>query len=116
MVKAEKATARKVYKVKNLAKLVSMVELGSTKKLPKMPKGEREETSKPLNLESGQKGASTEKECSTWESSKDSVQVVEQLWSTSDSLKSNEEEEKKNSKILNISKKPIKTSKWMEES
>jgi hypothetical protein len=42
--------------------------------------------------------------------------VVEQLWSTSDSLKSNEEEEKKNSKILNISKKPIKTSKWMEES
>jgi hypothetical protein len=40
-----------------------MAKLGSTKKIPKTPKGEREETSKPLNPESGERGALMEKEC-----------------------------------------------------
>jgi hypothetical protein len=38
-----------------------MAKLGSTKKLPKTPKGKREETFKPLNLESGERGALTKK-------------------------------------------------------
>jgi hypothetical protein len=38
-----------------------MAKLGSTKKLPKTPKGEREETFKPLNPESGERRALTEK-------------------------------------------------------
>ncbi len=50
MVKAKKAITRKAHKAKNLAKLVAMAELGSTMKLPKTPKGEKEKTSKPLNL------------------------------------------------------------------
>jgi hypothetical protein len=73
-------------------------------------KGEREETFRPLNLESGEKGASTRKECSKGEASKDSVQVVEQLRSTFGSSKSSEEEEE-NLEIANISKKLIKISK-----
>jgi hypothetical protein len=40
---------------------------------------------------------------------------VEQLGSTFDSSKSNEKE-KENLKVVNIPKKPIKASKWMEES
>jgi hypothetical protein len=62
MVKENKVVTRKAHKAKNLAKLVAMVELGSTMKLPRTPKGEKEKTSEPLNLESGEKGAS--KECS----------------------------------------------------
>jgi hypothetical protein len=38
-----------------------MTKLGSTKKLPKTPRGEREETFKPLNPESGERRALTEK-------------------------------------------------------
>jgi hypothetical protein len=40
---------------------------------------------------------------------------VEQLGSTFDSSKSNEKE-KENLEVVNIPKKPIKASKWMEES
>jgi hypothetical protein len=38
-----------------------MAELGSSKKLPKMPKGEREETFGPFKLRSGEGRASIEK-------------------------------------------------------
>jgi hypothetical protein len=62
-----------------------MAKLGSTKKIPKTPKGEREETSKPLNPESGERGALMEKEFSKGKTSKDNVQVVEQFGSTCDS-------------------------------
>jgi hypothetical protein len=58
---------------------MTVAEWGSTKKLPKTPKGEREEASKPLNPKSGEGGASIRKESSKKEASKDSVQVVEQF-------------------------------------
>ncbi len=61
MVKAKKATIKEACEVKKVAKLVT-VELGSTKKLPKMPKGEKEETSRPLNPRSAERRASTKKE------------------------------------------------------
>jgi len=88
-------------------------ELGSTKKLPKIPKGEKEEISKPLNPKSKEGWALPEKESSKGEASKDNVQVVEQFGSTFDYSKLNEKE---NSEAINILKKPIKASKWMEES
>jgi hypothetical protein len=64
----------------------------------------------PLNPKSGQGKASIGKESSKGEASKDTIQVVEQLRSSYNSLKSNEEE-KENSKVINIPKKPIKASK-----
>jgi hypothetical protein len=73
MVKVEKATTKEVCKAKKLAKLVAVAKLGFVKKLPKTLKGEREKTYSPLNLESGEKGASTRKECSKGEASKDNV-------------------------------------------
>jgi hypothetical protein len=93
VVKAEKATTKKAHKVKKLAKQVATVELGFTTKLSKTLKGEREETSRPLNPKSGEGGASTEKEYSKGEASKDNIQMVEQLRSTSDSSELSEEEE-----------------------
>jgi hypothetical protein len=63
-VKAERVVAKHVHEAKKLAELVAMAKLGSTKKLPKTPKGEREETFRPFNLESGERGALTEKEFS----------------------------------------------------
>jgi hypothetical protein len=92
-----KATTKEVY----LAKQVATTKLGSAKKLPKTPKGEREETFGPVNLESGEGGASTKKEASKEETSKDNIQVVEQLKSTSNSLKSNKEE-KENMKEVKV--------------
>jgi hypothetical protein len=44
-----------------------------------MPKGEREEASRPLNPKIGEGGASTRKESSKKEAFKDNVQMVEQL-------------------------------------
>ncbi len=44
MVKAKKATTKEAHEVKMLAKLAVAVELGSTKKLRKMPKSEKEKT------------------------------------------------------------------------
>jgi hypothetical protein len=110
VVKVKKAATKEAHKTKKLAKLVAMAELSSVKKLPRTPKGEREKTSRPFNLESGEKGASTRKECSKGEASKDSVRVVEQLRSTFGSSESSEEEEE-NLEIVNIPKKPIKISK-----
>jgi hypothetical protein len=110
MVKVEKATTREAHKAKKLAKLVVMAELGFVKMLPMTPKDEREETSRPFTLESGEKGASTRKECSKGEASKDNVQVVEQLRSTFNSSESSEKEEK-NLEIVNNLKKSIKISK-----
>jgi len=98
-----------------LAKFITVVELGSTKKLPKTPKGKKEEDSRPLNPKSGEGRALTRKEFSKKEASKDSVQVVEQLQSFSNSLESSKEEEE-NPKVVNILKKPIKVSKWTKES
>jgi hypothetical protein len=49
------------------------------------------------------------------EASKDNVHVVEQLDSTFDSLES-KWNEKENMEVINILKKPIKGSKWMEKS
>ncbi len=79
MVKAKKAITKEAREAKKLAKLVTVVELSSTKKLPKTPKGNKEKTSRPLKPESGEKGASTGKESSKREASKDTIQVVEQL-------------------------------------
>lgn len=113
MVKAEKAITKEAHEAKKLAKLGAMAELSSTKKLPKTPKGNKEKTFGPLNPESEEKGASIGKESSKTEASKDTIQVVEQLRYYSDSLDSRKEENK-NLEIVNISKKPIKESKWME--
>ncbi len=79
MVKAKKAITEEACKAKKLTKLVAVAELGSAKKLPKTPKGEREKASRPLNPKSGEKGASTWKESYKREASKDNIQVVEQL-------------------------------------
>jgi len=79
MVKVEKATIKEAREAKKLAKLVVMAELGFVKMLPMTPKDEREETSMPFNLQSGEKKTSTRKECSKGEASKDNVQMVEQL-------------------------------------
>ncbi len=80
--KAEKAIAKKAHKAKKLTELVTMAKLGSTKKIPK---GEREEIFGPFNPKSGERRALTKKESSKGEVSKNNVQVVEQLGSTSDS-------------------------------
>ncbi|CAM6015320.1 unnamed protein product [Sphagnum balticum] len=48
MVKAEKAIANEAREAKKLVKLVVTTKLGLVKKLPKMPKGEREEPLGPL--------------------------------------------------------------------
>ncbi len=56
MVEAKKATTREVLEAKKLAKLATVAKLGSAKKLPRMLKGERKETSRPLNLESEENG------------------------------------------------------------
>ncbi len=111
VVKAEKAIMKEVC----LAKQTTTTKLSFAKKLPKTPKGEKEKTSRPFNPKSGEGGASTKKEASKGKSSKDNIQVVEQFGSTSNSLKSNEEE-KENLKVVNIPKKSIKASKWMEKS
>ncbi len=110
VVKVEKATAKEVHKVKKLAKQATMVELSFAKKLSKTLKGEREENFKPFkpfNPKSKDGGASIEKEFSKGEASKDNIQVVEQLGSTSNFSKSNKEEEE-NLEAVNILKKPIK--------
>jgi hypothetical protein len=114
MVKAKKATTKEAHEVKMLAKLAVAVELGSTKKFRKMPKSEKEKTFGPFNPKSGEGRASISKEFSKGEASKDTIQMVKQLQSSYNSLKSNEEE-KENSKVINIPKKPIKASKQMEE-
>jgi hypothetical protein len=72
VVKARKAIAKKACEAKKLAKLVMVAELGSTK-LRRTPKGEKEQTSKPFNLENGESKASMEKESSKGEASKDNV-------------------------------------------
>ncbi|CAK9228338.1 unnamed protein product [Sphagnum troendelagicum] len=77
VVKVEKAITKEACEVKKLAKQVTTTELGSTKKLSKTPKGEKEETDEPLNPESGERGASMEKESSKGEAFKDNVEVVE---------------------------------------
>jgi hypothetical protein len=64
--------------------------LDSIKKLPKTPKGEKEETYGPLKSGSTNGNASTEKESSKGEASKDSFHVVEQVY-FSNFLDSNEE-------------------------
>jgi hypothetical protein len=61
MVKAKKTATKEAHEAKKATKLAT-IELGSTKKLPKMPKGEREKTSWPFNLKSAKGGASTKKE------------------------------------------------------
>jgi hypothetical protein len=110
VVKAKKATTKEAHEAKKLTKLAAMAELGFVKKLPKTPKGKREETSRCFNPESGEGRAYTKKESSKGEAFKDTVQVVEQFQSSFDSLESSEEEEK-NPKVVNILKKPIKASK-----
>jgi hypothetical protein len=50
-----------------------VAKLGSTNKPPRTPKGEKEETSKPINVENGESGASTKKESSKREASKNNV-------------------------------------------
>ncbi len=112
MVKVEKATAKEVHEAKKLAKLTATTKLSSTKKLPKTPMGEREETFGCLNLESGEGRAYTRKESSKGEAFKNIVQVVEQFQYCSNSLESNEKEEE-NSEVVNIPKKPIRASKQM---
>jgi hypothetical protein len=93
VVRVEEAVAKKAHKSKKLAKQVAIVELSFTTKLSKILKGEREETFRPLNPKSREGGASMEKESSKGEVSKDNIQVVEQLGSTSDSSELSEEEE-----------------------
>jgi hypothetical protein len=93
VVRAEKVAAKKAHKAKKLAKQVAAMELGFITKLSKTSKREREETSRPFNPKSKEEGASMEKESSKGEASKDNIQVVEQLGSTSDSSELNEEEE-----------------------
>jgi len=73
VVKVEKVAAKKASEAKKLAKLAMAAELGSIKKLPRILKGEKEEPSKPFNLENGERGASTKKESSKGEASKDNV-------------------------------------------
>jgi hypothetical protein len=73
VVKAKKAIAKKAHEAKKLAKLAMVAKLSSTKKLRRTPKGEKEETSKPFNLENGESGASTENESSKGEASKDNI-------------------------------------------
>jgi hypothetical protein len=58
-------------------------------------------------------GASTKNESSKWEASKDEIHLVEQVWSSSDSLDSSKEEEE-NSEHTSILKKPI-MNKWSEK-
>ncbi len=55
MVKVEKAITNEACKAKKVAKLVA-IKLGSTKKLPKKPKGEKEKTYGPLNWRSAYGG------------------------------------------------------------
>ncbi len=81
IVKVEKAATKEVHEAKKLAKQMTIVKVSSTKKLPRTSKDEREKTSKPLNPESGEGGASTEKKFSKG-TSKDNAQVVRQLGST----------------------------------
>lgn len=114
IVKVEKADVKEVHKAKKLAKQMIVVEVSSTKKLPRTSKDEKEKTSKPLNPESGEGEASTKKESSKGGTSKDNTQVVKQLGSTFNFLESNEKE-KENPKKVNIPKKPIKALKRMEE-
>ncbi|KAH8966139.1 hypothetical protein BDL97_03G008100 [Sphagnum fallax] len=114
IIKVEKATANKVDEAKKLAEQMAVVEVSSTKKLPRTPKGEREKSFGPLNPENGEGRALIEKESSKGEAYKDNAQVVKQLGSTFDSSKSNEEEEG-NLKGVNITKKPIRASKRMKE-
>jgi hypothetical protein len=52
---------------------MAMAKLGSTKKLPKTSKGEKEKTFEPLNLEREEGRTSMEKESSKGEASKDNI-------------------------------------------
>lgn len=70
---------KEVHEAKKLAKLAKMTKLGFTKKLPKMPKGNREKTFRPLDPKSEEIVASTRKESSKGEALKDTIQMVEQL-------------------------------------
>ncbi|CAK9219542.1 unnamed protein product [Sphagnum troendelagicum] len=96
IVKVEKATANKVDEAKKLAEQMAVVEVSSTKKLSRTPKGEREKGFGPLNPESGEGRAFMEKDSSKGKpprAYKDNAQVVKELGSTFDSSKLNEEEE-----------------------
>ncbi len=73
MVKTEKVATKEACKAKKFAKQMAMAKLGSTKKLPKTSKGEKEKTFKPLNLERGEGRTSMEKESSKGEASKDNI-------------------------------------------
>jgi hypothetical protein len=63
VVKAKKAITKEVHKAKKMANFAT-TKLGSAKKLPKMPKGEKEKAFEPLNSKNMDGGASTEKEFS----------------------------------------------------
>jgi hypothetical protein len=52
---------------------------GFAKKLPKMPKGEKEKAFGPFNSKNMDGGASTKNESSKWEASKDEIHLVEQV-------------------------------------
>jgi hypothetical protein len=54
MVKRE--NAKEACEAKKLAKKMAMAKLGSSKKLPKTPKGEKEKTFEPLTLKVGKEG------------------------------------------------------------
>ncbi len=90
VVEEEKAIATQVHKAKKMANFAT-TKLGSAKKLPKMPKGEKEKAFGPFNSKNMDGGASTKNESSKWEASKDEIQLVKQVWSFSDSLDSSKE-------------------------
>jgi hypothetical protein len=56
IIKVEKATANKVDEAKKLAEQMAVVEVSSTKKLPRTPKGERERVLGPSTLKMGKEG------------------------------------------------------------
>lgn len=79
VVKVEKATTKEAYKAKKLPKLMVAAKLSSAKKLPKTPKGENEETFGHFNLGNWEGWALIKKESSKEETSKDIIQVMEQV-------------------------------------
>ncbi len=103
VVKEEKPTATQVHKAKKMANFATT----------KMPKGKKEKAFGPFNSKNMDGTASTKKEFSKWEASKDEVHLVEQVWSSFDSLDSSEKEEE-NLEHANILKKPI-MNKWSEK-
>jgi hypothetical protein len=74
IVKVEKAVAKEAHEAKKLVKQKAAIEISSTKKLPRTPKREREETFGPFNPES-EGGESTKKESSKGEASKHNAQA-----------------------------------------